>query len=375
MTHRERLETAWAFREPDRVPVELEIAPRVREHPKARRLVELLDEHADNFLYAPSPAWGFLGLPSRYSETVVEDRPSEYRRVRRVHETAVGEFVALTYHPAGQDDFHWLKRFVATVDDLARLADAPREPAPWDREAYAAAVERSGDAALPLVGLLHPLGALVRNATMEEAYAWMVEERGLLHRFLAAANDQVAATVERVQRDQGAGLSFVTAALEMLIPPWIGARRFDELVFPYDQRVNQAIHRGGGRLRAHCHGNCMDFLARFADMGIDAVEPLEPPPFGNVDLAEARRRVGGRMLLSGNIASQDFVRTTPDEVRFAVRQAIGAAAPGGGFTLRTTGGQGGTSVAMSEEILERVLENCEAYLRAGLECGRYPIRL
>ena len=40
MTHRERLETAWRHEEPDRVPIEMRIPDRVREHP-ADRMDEL----------------------------------------------------------------------------------------------------------------------------------------------------------------------------------------------------------------------------------------------------------------------------------------------------------------------------------------------
>ena len=47
MTHRQRLETAWRFEEPDRVPIELQVDARVRELPAAERLVALIDEHAD----------------------------------------------------------------------------------------------------------------------------------------------------------------------------------------------------------------------------------------------------------------------------------------------------------------------------------------
>ena len=35
MTHRERMETAWSFREADRVPIELELSEQYRQHPLA----------------------------------------------------------------------------------------------------------------------------------------------------------------------------------------------------------------------------------------------------------------------------------------------------------------------------------------------------
>lgn len=72
--------------------------------------------------------------------------------------------------------------------------------------------------------------------------------------------------------------------------------------------------------------------------------------------------------------SRRAARATPEEVRDEVRQAIRAAAPGGGFSLRTTGGHAGTGTGMSEDMLKRVLANCEAFVLAGLEYGQYPIR-
>jgi hypothetical protein len=81
------------------------------------------------------------------------------------------------------------------------------------------------------------------------------------------------------------------------------------------------------------------------------------------------------MLLSGNILSQDFVRMTPEEVREKVKEAIRAGAPGGGFTLRASGG-GPTAgaIAMTQEQADREIANFEAYVEAGLEYGQYPIR-
>ena len=89
--------------------------------------------------------------------------------------------------------------------------------------------------------------------------------------------------------------------------------------------------------------------------------------------ADAKRRVGDRMLLSGNVVSQDFLRMTDAQVREQVRAAIRAGAPGGGFTLRCTGGTCGTGGMKTEEQAREGLRKAEVYLDAALEFGAYPI--
>lgn len=373
MTHKERFETAWSFREPDRVPIEVMISPHARRHPAGARLMELIGETADNLTSAPGLQYGFFGFPvQRQEETVIEDLPGRHQRRRRVVETPAGTFTAVTMHPCGEGDYHWEKRFVTTVEELRRLAETPRPPLAWDQAKWQESIRANNGRYLSVIALAHPLGSLVRRSAMESVYAWFYEERETMHRFLAAANDQLAAGLEAMMAD-GIGPYFGTGAHEMLLPPWMGHALFDEFVFPYDKRVNDVIHRYGGKLRAHCHGNCMDFLEQMADMGIDALEPLEHPPAGDVDLAEAKRRVGQRMMLCGNVASEHFITMTPADVRQAVKAAIQAGAPGGGFALRTSGGYAGTCMQVPEEVMARILTNVEAYIQAGMEYGTYPI--
>lgn len=373
MNSRERLLTAWSCREPDRVPIELRVSPSALEFPRGEAIARFAAEEADNFYGAGAADWGFLGLPTEYSEEVIEDVPGDYLRRRRTHHTAVGDFHAITrhkYEELNATDFHWERRFVHTLEDMVRLAEAPRAVPAINAAAFRATVERVGDRGLPLVGLLHPLGLLVRQATLEHVYGWLAGEPAVIHRFLERANDQVAQTVEAMTA-AGVGPYFGVTAHEMLIPPWMSPRMFDEYVFQYDKRVNDTIHRCGGRLRAHCHDKVTRFLEQMSDMGIDALEPLEPPPFGDIDLRQAKRLVGDRMLLSGNVPSQSFITMSLEEVRQCVRQAIEAGAPGGGFTLRTTGGTAGTNAVRTPEQMVVLLERIQAYIDAGLEFGQY----
>ena len=373
LSSRERLERAWSFREPDRVPIELGISSVLRDWPSARRVRDFVDNEADNFRGAPVADWGFFGLPSQRLEDVIEEVPGVFHRKRITQRTPIGDFHAIVRHSADvldPGDFHWERRFINTLDEMARLADAPRAPIPILNEQYEKACARIGDRGLPMCSLPHALGALVRQSATEEVYGWMLTEPGLIHRFLDTAYAQQIQAVLAMGR-LGMRPVFVTHAYEMLTPPWIGPRLFEEFVAPYDTQLHRAIHGIGARVRAHCHGSCFRFLSRFRQIGVDAIEPLEPPPFGDTDLAEAKRLVGEGMLLSGNIPSQMFHRWSVCDVRDSIRNAVRAAARGGGFTLRLSGGDLGPWNFADKAESAKAIENVEAYIDAAREFGRY----
>ena len=374
MSHRERLEIAWSFNEPDRVPIEIKIAPYLHKHPLAKNLMNLINKYASNFATIASPGFGFMGFPSKSYETVIEENEN-FTRNQKIQETSAGTFTAITYHPKSTNDFHWEKRFISTLEDFEKIALSTREPVQWSYQKYKTEEEKIENSAYPLMHIFHPLGTLARNSELEESYSWFYSVPKLMHEFLTNSNNQVIKTIKNMQEQSGNDrLTFYTAAHEMLIPPWMGHKLFDEFVFPYDKSVYDTIHSKGGRFRSHCHGNCGDFLEKFVKMGVDSIEPLEHLPTGDVNLAEAKKKVGKKMLLSGNIASEHFCQITADEVREQVKKTINIGAPGGGFTLRTSGGYAGTSIDMTDDILKRTIKNIETYILAGLEYGKYPIK-
>ena len=83
-------------------------------------------------------------------------------------------------------------------------------------------------------------------------------------------------------------------------------------------------------------GETEGVLESFVEMGCDCLNPVEPPPMGDVTLAEAKARVGDKMALEGNIQQGDFYRCTPEEMEELVKTAIREGAPGGGFILCPT---------------------------------------
>ena len=54
----------------------------------------------------------------------------------------------------------------------------------------------------------------------------------------------------------------------------------------------------------------------------DYTEPVEPPPDGDITMAEAKNRAEGRIALGGNIECRVLARGTEEEVETAVVSAF-----------------------------------------------------
>jgi uroporphyrinogen-III decarboxylase len=111
---------------------------------------------------------------------------------------------------------------------------------------------------------------------------------------------------------------------ELCIPPLMSPSAFDKFVYPFDKKLIKVIHNGGGRVWVHCHGKMKPVIERFAEMGVDALNPIEPPPMGDVTMDEAFGIVGDRMALEGNIESHDLMTGTKEELRKKIHETLDA---------------------------------------------------
>ncbi|HUT88800.1 MAG TPA: hypothetical protein VMY37_04850, partial [Thermoguttaceae bacterium] len=67
----------------------------------------------------------------------------------------------------------------------------------------------------------------------------------------------------------------------------------------------------------------------------DALDPIEPPPQGDVELVDVRRAYGRDMVLFGNLEAADLENLPPADFEKRVEQALreGTAGSGRGFVL------------------------------------------
>jgi hypothetical protein len=146
----------------------------------------------------------------------------------------------------------------------------------------------------------------------------------LQQRKLTYARSLRGAAFDVIELGGGAGSSTV-------ISPGI----FDEFVAPYDAEIIHAAHEAGQRIVYHTCGGMMPILERIAAMKPDAMETFTPASMGgDVDLAEAKQRIGGQVCMIGGFDQfHFFTGCTPEATRAEVRRCFEAAGQGGGYIL------------------------------------------
>jgi uroporphyrinogen-III decarboxylase len=133
--------------------------------------------------------------------------------------------------------------------------------------------------------------------------------------------------------------------------PQTSPRVLDEFFGPSLRRITEAAHQRGLKIIIHSCGNVNQLLDLFVDWGFDGVHSLEPT--AGLDLAEVKKRVGGRMCIFGNLDIAHVMSDgTRQEVEEAVKTALRAAAQDGGFIMAMTNSHNAVKVENTRWMIE-----------------------
>jgi uroporphyrinogen-III decarboxylase len=99
------------------------------------------------------------------------------------------------------------------------------------------------------------------------------------------------------------------AASASLISP----KHFEQLCVPAYQKFCRHFRNSDILIYIHVCGNSSPILEMMADTGAHVVEPLDP--LGGVSVADAKRRIGGRVALMGGVNTLTLATGTAEDVR------------------------------------------------------------
>jgi len=116
---------------------------------------------------------------------------------------------------------------------------------------------------------------------------------------------------------------------------FISPQHYRDFVLPCERQVIQGIKAACDLpLYTHTCGRIGDRLELLAETGTDGIDTLDPPPLGNVELADAKRRIGNRLFIKGNLDPVNvLLHGTAEQVLEAASRCIAAGSPGSGYIL------------------------------------------
>jgi uroporphyrinogen-III decarboxylase len=326
-------------------------------HPSWLPLIELAREKTDRIIMrgvafkeiAPDPI-GHIAV----DETTIRNGS---RYIKRTVKAGNHQLTMETRQDPDINTIWTIKPLLKNVNDLDIFLDLPVFGAgeTVDATAFLKAESDIGETGLVMIDTPDPLclAALLFDMSNYTMIALTEQER--FHRLLDRFSEVLITKTREVAKLLPGRLWRIYGP-EFASPPYLPPLLFHEYVYRYVKPMIDIIHQSGGFARIHCHGNIRDILDDIVDMGADAIDPIEPPPQGDVELKFVREKYGDKLVLFGNLECADIENLPTNEFRKKIVRAVneGTENSGRGFVLMPSASPYGR--VLSNQALENYQE-------------------
>jgi uroporphyrinogen decarboxylase len=316
MTSRERVRSAFAHREPDRVPAWCGSSPEFWDH--AKRSLALDDEGLRRRL-----GDDFRRVSARYAGPELTLSPgATWKSPFGIERVGIGY---------GQPLSHPLK----DVKSLAAVLDYPwPDPAWMDVSHVRAEAESYGGEYAILGGDWSPFWHdVIDFVGLEGLYYLMYDNPDVATALFEKVSDFYYEVSRAMFEAAGSVIDifFIGNDFGSQTGPLLGLELFERFILPSLARLIALGHQYGLKVMLHCCGGFRPLLHAMIGAGLDGVHALQPRAAG-MEPAGLKRDFGGRILLNGAIDSHHvLIDGTPQSVREQTRRILDIMAPGGGY--------------------------------------------
>jgi hypothetical protein len=332
--------------------------------PSWKPLLELAEEKTDIIRMA------WPNCTAAYPECVMDHiKHEEYEeagsRFTRVNLSVAGRNMTSLVRRDPDVSTTWtLEHLLKDVDDVKAYLQLPDEffKVNVDVSNLVSIDEEIGDRGIVMVEVADPLCQAASLFSMEDYTIIALTEQELFHALLNKLSKSIYEMVDHVAR-QFPGHLWRICGAEYATEPYLPPNLFEEYAVRYTQPIVESIQRHGGFARIHCHGRISKALPHFVAMGASAIDPVEPFPQGDVNLADVRREYGNDLVIFGNLEIADVENMEPAKFEEVVKQTLvdGTSGTGKGFVLMPT------SSPYGRKITPITLANYETMVRLASE--------
>ena len=367
MTSKERLLRCIRHQPIDRVPISTyELVgwnPDAWENREIsyKTLMDAIREYTD-CVYMLNP--GLREIPNPCSEqTEWAEGDSHYRK--RVFRTKAGSLESLYRRDEGIHTEWTLKHLLEKPEDIDLYLSIPYEAPQLDMAEFYRERDKLGNKGLMMISVDDPICLGAELFEMGNFLMLAMTEQEKAGYFLDAIHERQMSTLKELLKHDISDVIFRICGPEYATPPYMPPSLFHKYVTCYLIKMCREIKEAGGIPRIHCHGKIGKVIEQFALTDADALDPLEPPPDGDMELADIKAKYGWKFCLFGNIELRELECSDRERIDFLVKSAIRDAGEGSGFVLMPS------SAPMNVPLSPKVEENYLQLFESAYKYGRY----
>lgn len=228
----------------------------------------------------------------------------------------------------GDTSWKTRSRWIESKEDISRFlgltgltGEAP------DIDAVRVKESAVGEYGLPYVEVVDPFYMVSEMMPTDFFYITLREDTKLVTALIDQTAERILDCIEVLCRDAGCPFILRLIGAEMAVPPFMSRDDFLRFEGDFYLEAHRLTARHGIPAAFHCHGPVRDIMNDVWEMGYEFFEVFEPPPRGNVTIAEALEAAQGRGIVFGGVDEVLFNTGSTDEVRDAVMRCLDDARP------------------------------------------------
>ena len=258
---------------------------------------------------------------------------------------------------------YWHTRYpVNSIKDLIALAEIPFD---FDKANIASYLKsfkeeygRLGNRGIMCLNFPSPVVTVSHTIDLEKFLIFTLTEKKFMHELAEEITRRCLIIIDAIFEDNNIETIVNLGGSEQCVPPLMSPDAYDEWVVPYEGKIIKRLKKYGILVNVHCHGKVRNALKKMVDMGVDSTDPVEPPPQGDVTINEARKIVGQKLTLNGNLEFNELEFTDTDHIKKRVLEILES----GRDRLIV-----GSSAGPISTVTPRLVENYKAWVDTVVE--------
>ncbi len=359
MPARERVLTALAHQEPDRVPIDFwaasEIKLALQRYFDLKTEDQLLDFFGVDFRIAGIPRYMGPKLPKHVDGSWQDIWGVRRQRVVFGSGERQGTYQELLHSP--------LER----METIQEIEAYPGWPTPdlWDYSNIATACRQYPDYCILAKGDRLDRTAQLKPAMYLRGVEQIMLDLALNPEIVECINERIVNYFLEYNRrvfeaaKGGIDIFMMGDDFGTQTGPMMSVDMWKRFYEPGFRKYIELAHSYGIKVMHHTCGSVRPLIPLFIDAGLDILQSLQPRA-ANMDLGQLKKEFGRDICFQGGIdIQQTLPRGTPEEVKREVSERLAVGMPAGGYIICTAHN------LQADTPLENILALCESYHKYG----------